>query len=109
MSRPQPQDLRRQVRRTVLCDWFGIASHEASILTALFDGSGQSMKPPTIAAYCHLSSSSIPVAICNLRKVMENEAIDRDELGYRLTEIGMAEVQRALIMMGQTLMPEGLR
>lgn len=99
-------DLHRRVRRTVLCDWFGIQSHEAAVLFALFDGSPAAMKSQRIAELCYLAASSVPVAICALRKVMENEAIDRDDDGYRLTEIGTAEVKRALIMIGQTLSPE---
>lgn len=82
------------------CDWFGLGEGYASLLMVLFTAGGETLTPRQlcIAVDTHrpISIGALHEAISTLRKVLETEALDTNERGYSLTEIGMRECRRAI-------------
>jgi hypothetical protein len=82
------------VNRTVLAaafgHWFGLKRSEVSILVALYQSAGEFMW----------------VRVSRLRQALECEAVDSvPGRGYCLTEVGVAECQRALAAFAESLQP----
>ena len=104
--------VRRNALIVAFCDWFGISDPIADVLLALYDNQGRSMTWQALAtaADSHRppTQGALHMRICDLRKAMDCEAVDceRGE-GYSLTEIGVAECNKALSLMGQRLMAIG--
>lgn len=100
--------VRRDILRAAFGDWFGLEGASADVLIALFDRQGNplSWQALATAADSHRppTRGALHQRICILRKAMECEAVDCDEVGgYSLTEVGVAECRKALQDMAMRL------
>lgn len=119
---PQPNVLPaavtdRTLRRTgkvvqaAFSEWFGVGDEYARVILALYQTGGKPMDWRDIARFVSshhpMSRGAVHEAIHVLRTVFEAEAIDRDDDGYWLTEIGFAECRRAFRDLGEQLIGLG--
>lgn len=90
-------------RSAAFTHWFGFERRCAELLCVLVAAEGRPLTLPELALECAATEASIRLRVHLVRKAMEAEAIDRDESGYRLTEIGLAEVRAAMSAMAESL------
>jgi hypothetical protein len=84
-------------------EWFGLERATADLLAVLFQAGGQSVDRHAAARAAGLSPGAIvSYHIPAIRGAMETEAVDCNSgQGYRLSEIGMDECQKALQLMSE--------
>lgn len=96
--------IRYAALRAAYQSYFGITRCEADILTCLFIANGSSASCATLASAGGVAShAATKVHLSRLRDIMVTEAIDYTKAGYRLTEVGMAEVREAMNAMRDEL------
>jgi hypothetical protein len=92
-------------------DWFGIGDEYARVILCLYQSGGKPQDWRVVARFVSthkpMSRGAVHEAISTLRETFESEAIDRDDDGYWLTEIGQAECRRAFRELGQQLIAMG--
>jgi hypothetical protein len=98
------------VNRTVLAaafgHWFGLKRSEVSILVALYQSAGEFIGFKDLATSERISPDAMWVRVSRLRQALECEAVDSvPGRGYCLTEVGVAECQRALAAFAESLQP----
>lgn len=97
--------------RAAYCDWFGIGEARANLLSALFEAGGTPIETKVLAAavdsHRPMTHGALHEAIHALRDAFECEAIDRDDSGYFLSEVGLAECRRALREVGTQMLVAG--
>jgi len=93
-------------------DWFGIGEEYAKVLLALYRAGGElqdwRLISRAVSTHSPMARGAVHEAISSLRSAFECEAIDTDEAGYSLTEVGFAECRRAFRELGQQLLSMGL-
>lgn len=108
-----PDAAERMVRRVgklvqaAFCDWFGVGDEYSRVIMALYQAGGKPMDWRDIArfvsAHQPMTRGALHEAIHVLRETFESEAIDRDDSGYWLSEVGFAECRRAFRELGLQL------
>jgi hypothetical protein len=92
-------------------DWFGIGEVYARVLLVLYQSAGEPITwrdlGRTANTHHPMARGAVHEAISSLREALESEAIDRDESGYWLTEVGFSECRRAFRELGQQLIGVG--
>jgi len=84
--------------------WFGLRPAEARVLVSLFEAGDAHLACPALASKAEIGIGSIGWHVAQLRAAMETEAIDWERgVGYRLTEIGRAEIEEAIADMQAAL------
>jgi len=84
--------------------WFGLRPAEARVLIALFEAGDTHLACPALASRADVRVGSIGFLVFQLREALEAEAIDRERgAGYRLTDIGRAEIEEAVAQMRNAL------
>lgn len=101
----------RDLLRAAFCDYFGVRGEHADILVVLYERPGVAI--PTRELAMQLNSHRPPTRgalherIRFLREILDAESLDSggylDNSGYQLTEIGLAECGRALLVMAEAL------
>lgn len=81
-------------------EYFGLEPNPARTLMALFDADGAPRTWRALATSVNshrlIGRSSMHRAICEVRRAMEPEAVDSDERGYWLSEVGLGECKLCL-------------
>lgn len=90
-------------RSAAFVHWFGVERRCAELLCVLMSAKGSPLTLAQLAVLCNATDASIRLRVHLLRKAMESEAIDRDDAGYWLTEIGQAEAKDAMTAMARSL------
>jgi hypothetical protein len=111
LALPKPADfVPRRVGKLVeaaFMDWFGIGEEYARVVLALYRAGGkpQSWRDVVRAVSSHqpMARGALHEAISTLRETFESEAIDRDDSGYWLTDVGLAECRKAFRELAQQL------
>lgn len=86
----------QSVLRMAFREWFGLSPAEADILVALYTAGGQFIQTDDVLP-AHYAPFTLRQRVMNLRRALEVEAIDFVRgCGYRLTDVGLAECQRAI-------------
>lgn len=100
-----------RVVQAAFADWFGVCDEYVRVALALYQASGQPMDWKAIARFVSshhpMSRGAVHEAIHSLRQTFDAEAIDRNDDGYWLTEVGYAECRRAFRELGHQLMGMG--
>lgn len=89
--------------RMAFREWFGLAPAQADVLVMLYAAHGSPQRSTDIAKAFRVSKGSVYQCILKLRGALTTEALDYSELGYYLTEDGLAECRAALWKMGEEL------
>lgn len=104
----------KRTTRVVLAafqDWFGIGEEYARVLLALYQSGGALSDwkaiSRSVSTHSPMARGAVHEAISSLRTAFDCEAIDRDEDGYSLTEVGFAECRRAFRELGKQLASMG--
>lgn len=75
---------------------------ETRVLAALYAAEGGVRPASAIATAADVRAGTVAYLICRLRSAMDAEAIDTvPGVGYRLTEVGLAECRAALASFGE--------
>lgn len=93
--------MRWDLVRHSFMDWFGVERATADALVFLWGAQGEAVPVGQLSAELRqgrpLSTNAVEVRICALRRAMEGEAVDTlPGGGYCLTDIGLAECDKAL-------------
>lgn len=110
---PMDHTLKRTSRvvQAAFSDWFGVCEEYARVVLALYQAGGKPMDWRAIARFVSshhpMSRGAVHEAIHSLRQTFDAEAIDRNDDGYWLTEIGYAECRKAFRELGQQLIGMG--
>lgn len=100
-----------KLAQAAFCDWFGVGDEYSRVIMALYQASGQPMAWRDIARFVSkhqpMARGAVHEAIHVLREAFECEAIDRDDDGYWLTDVGFAECRRAFRELGGQLLSMG--
>jgi hypothetical protein len=92
-------------------DWFSIGDEYARVVLGLYQAAGKPQSWRDLARFVSshqpMTRGALHEAISTLREAFECEAIDRDDEGYWLTEIGLAECRRAFRELGRQLIGMG--
>lgn len=113
--------IEQAARRAAFMHWYGVLScsrsnspakprsgeslrmQDIDMLVVLYEHRDNHLTATHLATLLVTDINSVKARISRLRKAMETEAIDRDEDGYWLTEIGIAEARDAMMAMARSL------
>lgn len=84
--------------------WFGIPAVQAALLTELWRRKGALVSADSLAEAVASTPGAVVYHICMLRKALDAEGLDtatppadrKDNVGYSLTEVGVAELSNIL-------------
>ena len=103
ITRQASEAITLAARSAAFVHWFGVERRCAELLCVLVSANGSPLTLPQLAVLCSATDASIRLRVHLLRKAMEAEAIDRDETGYWLTDVGLAEARNAMAEMAKSL------